>query len=270
MTELFSVKDRVIVITGAAGILGSSMVKHFACEGAKVAILDRNIEAAKLLATKTSQEGGEVIAIYCDVLDKNIVEQTYEEVIARYGKVDVLINGAGGNMQGATIPPDKNIFDLDLEAMKKVVDLNLFGTIIPTLVFTKAMVEQRKGSIINIASESALRPLSRVAGYSVAKAAVVNFTKYMCGELALKFGEGLRVNAIAPGFFLTEQNRTLLTNPDGTLTPRSDTILAHTPFNRFGEPEELLGTLQWLASDASKFVSGTLTVIDGGFDAFSI
>ena len=270
MNSLFSVKDNVIVITGAAGILGKSMVHHFAVEGAKVVILDRNLEAAEKLAAEVSAAGGEVTALYSDVLDKTELEKNYDAVMSKYGRVDVLINGAGGNMAGATIPPDKTIFDLDLDAMRKVVDLNLFGTVIPTMVFAKAMVGQKKGSVINIASESALRPLTRVAGYGVAKAAVVNFTKYMCGELATKFGEGLRVNAIAPGFFLTEQNRTLLVNPDGSLTDRSRTILAHTPFNRFGEPEELLGTLQWLASDASKFVSGTLTVIDGGFDAFSI
>ncbi len=267
MNELFSVKDRVVVITGAAGILGAGMVRHFAAEGAKVVILDRNLEAAEALA---AQIGNGVMALWCDVLDKTAVEESYDAVMKAHGRVDVLINGAGGNMAGATIPPDKTIFDLDLDAMKKVVDLNLFGTVIPTMVYAKAMVAQKQGSIINVASESALRPLTRVAGYGVAKAAVVNFTKYMCGELATKFGEGLRVNAIAPGFFLTEQNRALLTNPDGSLTPRSDTILAHTPFGRFGEPEEILGTLQWLASDASKFVSGTLTVIDGGFDAFSI
>ena len=173
-------------------------------------------------------------------------------------------------MPGATIAPDKTIFDLDMKAFRDVVDLNLFGTVLPTMAFARAMVAARGGSIINIASESAIRPLSRVAGYGVAKAAVVNFTKYLCGELALKYGDGFRVNAIAPGFFLTEQNRALLTNPDGSLTPRSEAILGHTPFRRFGEPEELLGTLQWLASDASRFVSGTVTVIDGGFDAFSI
>ena len=173
-------------------------------------------------------------------------------------------------MPGATIAPDKTLFDLNTEAVRQVVDLNLFGTVLPTLVFAKAMVGQKQGSIINIASEAGLRPLTRVAGYGVAKAAVINFTQYMCGELATKFGSGLRVNAVAPGFFLTEQNRALLTNPDGSLTARAETILAHTPFKRFGEPEELLGTLQWLASDASKFVSGTLTVVDGGFNAFSI
>ena len=268
--ELFSVKDRVVVITGAAGILGNSMVHHFAKEGAKVVILDRNEEAGKKLVADVVKEGGVATFLYTDVLNKEILEGNYEAIMKMYGRIDVLINGAGGNMAGATIAPDKTIFDLDTDAFKKVVDLNLFGTVLPTMVFAKAMVDQKEGSIINIASESALRPLTRVAGYGVAKAAVVNFTKYMCGELATKFGSGLRVNAIAPGFFLTEQNRTLLTNPDGSLTPRADTIIAHTPYKRFGEPEELLGTLQWLASDASKFVSGTLTVIDGGFDAFSI
>lgn len=268
--ELFSVKDKVFVITGAAGILGRSMVRHFAAEGAKVVILDRNEEAGNQLANEVKEKGGEALFLYTDVLKKEAVEKNYDEIMTQYGRIDVLINGAGGNMAGATIAPDKTIFDLDIDAVKKVVELNLFGTIIPTMVFAKAMVKQKEGSIINIASEAALRPLTRVAGYGVAKAAVVNFTKYMCGELATKFGSGLRVNAIAPGFFLTEQNRTLLTNPDGSLTPRSHTILAHTPYGRFGEPEELLGTLQWLASDASRFVSGTLTVIDGGFDAFSI
>lgn len=270
MNELFSVEGRVVAITGAAGILGNSMVRHFAAEGARVVILDRNEEAGRKLAEDVAAAGGDVTFLYTDVLDKAVVEGNYGEVMEKYGRVDVLINGAGGNMAGATIAPDKTVFDLELDAMRRVVDLNLFGTVIPTIVFARAMARQKQGSIINIASESALRPLTRVAGYGVAKAAVVNFTKYMCGELATKFGEGLRVNAIAPGFFLTEQNRTLLTNPDGSLTPRAETIIAHTPFGRFGEPEELLGTLQWLASDASRFVSGTLTVIDGGFDAFSI
>lgn len=270
MKNLFCVQDKVIVITGAAGVLGTSMVHHFAEQGARVVILDRNETAGRALEGAVRAEGGEVLFLYTDVLDQAILEQNYTDIMARWGRIDVLINGAGGNMAGATIPPDKTIFDLDLEAVRKVVDLNLFGIILPTMVFTRAMIEQKEGSIINISSESAIRPLTRVAGYGVAKAAVTNFTKYMCGELATKYGPGLRVNAIAPGFFITEQNRALLLNPDGSLTERSKTILAHTPFGRFGEPEELLGTLQWLSSDASKFVSGTLTVIDGGFDAFSI
>ncbi len=270
MKNLFCVQDKVIVITGAAGVLGTSMVHHFAEQGARVVILDRNETAGRALEQAVREEGGEVLFLYTDVLDRALLEQNYTDIMAQWGRIDVLINGAGGNMAGATIPPDKTIFDLDLGAVRKVVDLNLFGIILPTMIFTKAMIEQKKGSIINISSESAIRPLTRVAGYGVAKAAVTNFTKYMCGELATKYGPGLRVNAIAPGFFITEQNRTLLLNPDGSLTERSKKILAHTPFGRFGEPEELLGTLQWLASDASKFVSGTMTVIDGGFDAFSI
>lgn len=270
MKNLFSVKDKVVVITGAAGILGTAMVRYFAEEGAKVVVLDRNEAAGNRLVDEVNAKGQTALYLYSDVLDKPTLESNYQAIMDRFGQIDVLINAAGGNMAGATIAPDKTIFDLDLEAVRKVVDLNLFGTILPTMVFARAMVERKEGSIINVSSESALRPLTRVAGYGVAKAAVVNFTKYMCGELATKFGPGLRVNAIAPGFFLTEQNRTLLTNPDGSLTPRAETIIAHTPFGRFGEPEELLGTLQWLASDASRFVSGTLTVIDGGFDAFSI
>ena len=270
MINLFSVKDKVIVLTGGAGVLGASMVHHFAEQGAKVVILDRNEEKGKALQDSVRANGGEAWFLSADVLDKEALEQCYADVMEKYGRIDVLINGAGGNMPGATIPPDKSIFDLEVDAFKKVVDLNLLGTILPTMVFTKAMVEQKKGSIINIASESAIRPLTRIAGYGTAKAAVVNFTKYIAGELAIKYGEGLRVNAVAPGFFLTEQNKNLLTNPDGSWTDRAKTIVAHTPFRRFGEPEELLGTMQWLASDASKFVTGALTVVDGGFDAFSI
>ena len=270
MKDLFSVKERVIVITGATGILGSSMVEHFAEQGAKVVILGRNREAGERLESEAKAKGGEALFLECDVLDKSSLERCYDAIMAAYGRIDVLINGAGGNQAAATVAPDKTIFDLDVEAVRKVVDLNLFGTILPSMIFVKAMVAQGGGSIINIASEAALRPRTRVAGYGVAKAAVINWTKYMCGELAIKFGEGFRVNAVAPGFLLTNQNRSLLTNPDGSLTPRAETIIAHTPYKRFGEPEELLGTLQWLASDASKFVTGTLTVVDGGFDAFSI
>jgi NAD(P)-dependent dehydrogenase (short-subunit alcohol dehydrogenase family) len=190
--------------------------------------------------------------------------------MSRYGRIDVLLNAAGGNMPAATVPPQNTIFDLDIKAVETVSDLNLFGTIRPTMVFAKAMVEQKSGSIINFSSMSALRPLTRVAGYGVAKAAIVNWTKYLSGEMALKFGEGIRVNAIAPGFLLTNQNRALLTNPDGSLTARGNTIIAHTPFGRFLEPEELFGTLHYLASDASKAVTGTVAVVDGGFDSFSI
>lgn len=272
MKNLFSVEGKVVVMTGACGILGSTIVKHFAEQGAKVVMLDleRTREIAEGLIAEIKAEGGEACFFPTNVLDKAILEENYTQIMEKYGTIDVLLNAAGGNMPKATVQPDQTIFDLDIDAVKFCTELNLYGTILPTMVFTKAMVEKKEGSIINFASESALRPLTRVAGYGVAKAAVVNWTKYLCAELATKFGSGLRVNAIAPGFLLTNQNRALLTNPDGSLTPRSHTILGHTPFGRFLEPEELVGTLQWLASDASKAVTGTIAVVDGGFDAFSI
>ena len=272
MKNLFSVEGKVVVMTGACGILGSTIVKHFAEQGAKVVMLDleRTREIAEGLIAEIKAEGGEACFFPTNVLDKAILEENYKQIMEKYGTIDVLLNAAGGNMPKATVQPEQTIFDLDIDAVKFCTELNLYGTILPTMVFTKAMVEKKEGSIINFASESALRPLTRVAGYGVAKAAVVNWTKYLCAELATKFGSGLRVNAIAPGFLLTNQNRTLLTNPDGSLTPRSHTILGHTPFGRFLEPEELVGTLQWLASDASKAVTGTVAVVDGGFDAFSI
>ena len=268
MNELFSVKDKVVVITGGAGILGKGIAAYLAKEGAKIVILDRSEEAGNALVQGIKAEGGDAMFLYTDVMNKEVLEGNKAEIMKAYGRIDVLLNAAGGNMPGATIAPDKTFFDLEIDAFKKVVDLNLFGTVLPT--FAGIMVDQKKGSIVNFCSESALRPLTRVVGYGTAKAAIANFTKYMAGELALKFGDGLRVNAIAPGFFLTDQNRTLLTNPDGSLTDRSKTILAHTPFGRFGEPEDLYGTIQYLISDASKFVTGTVAVIDGGFDAFSI
>ena len=270
MKNLFEIKNRVVVITGGTGVLGSCMVEYLAEQGAKVVVLARNKENGDKLVTGIKAKGFEALFLQSDVNDKAILEQNAQDIVAKYGRIDVLINAAGGNMSGATIGPDKTIFDLDVDAFKTVVDLNLFGTVIPTMVFAKVMTEQKQGNIINISSESALRPLTRVVGYSAAKAAVTNFTKYLAIELATKYGEGLRVNAMAPGFFISEQNRSLLTNPDGSLTARGNTIIAHTPFGRFGEPEELLGTLHWLASDASKFVTGTLTVVDGGFDAFCI
>ena len=262
MNELFSVKDKVVVITGGAGILGKGIAAYLAKEGAKIIILDRSEEAGNALVQSIKADGGDVMFLYTDVMNKEVLEGNKAEIMKAYGRIDVLLNAAGGNMPGATIAPDKTFFDLEIDAFKKVVDLNLFGTVLPTMVFASIMVDQKKGSIVNFCSESALRPLTRVVGYGTAKAAIANFTKYMAGELALKFGDGLRVNAIAPGFFLTEQNRTLLTNPDGSLTDRAKTIIAHTPFGRFGEPEDLYGTIQYLISDASKFVTGTVAVID--------
>ena len=270
MANLFSVKEKVILLTGGCGILGGSMAKHLANEGARIVILDRNVEGGKLLADEINETGGIALFLETDVLNKEVLLKNKNDIMDAFGQIDVLINLAGGNMAGATIPPDKTFFDLDVDAFRKVIELNLFGTVLPTMVFAEVMVDQQKGSIINVSSESALRPLTRVVGYGCAKAAISNFTQYMAGELATKFGEGLRVNAIAPGFFLTEQNRALMSNPDGTPSDRCKTIVAHTPFQRLGRPDELVGTVQWLASDASSFVTGTIIPIDGGFDAFSI
>jgi NAD(P)-dependent dehydrogenase (short-subunit alcohol dehydrogenase family) len=269
-TKLFSIKGKVIVITGGAGILGQGISNFLAEEGAILVVLDRNETLGKALVNNITSNGGEALFLKTDVLSKESLEKNKEAILKAYGKIDVLLNAAGGNMPGATIAPDKTFFDLEIDAFKKVVDLNLFGTVLPTMVFAEVMSKQKEGVIVNFSSESALRPLTRVVGYGAAKSAVTNFTKYLAAELALKFGPGIRVNAIAPGFFLTEQNRTLLTNPDGSHTDRARIIIAHTPFGRFGEPEELFGTIQYLISDASKFVTGTVAVVDGGFDAFSI
>jgi len=270
MSKLFCVEGKVVVITGGAGILGKGIAGYLAGEGAKIAILDRDEAAGKKLADDITAKGGEAVFFMSDVLSKEVLEQNRADIIARFGKMDVLLNAAGGNMPGATIPPDKTILDLQIDAFRKVVDLNLFGTVLPTMTFIPELAKQEKGCIVNFASESALRPLTRVVGYGTAKAAITNFTKYLAAELAQKFGTGLRVNAIAPGFFITQQNESLLLNPDGSFTDRSKTILAHTPFNRFGEPEELFGTIQYLISDAASFVTGTVAIVDGGFDAFSI
>ncbi|MDD2512289.1 MAG: SDR family oxidoreductase [Proteiniphilum sp.] len=270
MYELFELKDKVIVITGGTGVLGTSMVEYLAAHGAKVAVLARNKQKGDELVEKVKAAGGDAIFLQTNVTDEALLKQNAKDIVAKYGKIDVLINGAGGNMPGATIGPNNNIFDLKMDDFRKVVDLNLMGTVMPTIVFAEYMVKAKKGNIVNISSASALRPLTRIAGYGSAKAAVTNFTKYMAGELAIKFGENFRVNALCPGFFITEQNRTLLTNPDGSYSDRGNTIIAHTPFRRFGNPEDLLGTLHYLVSDASKFVTGTVAIVDGGFDAFSI
>jgi NAD(P)-dependent dehydrogenase (short-subunit alcohol dehydrogenase family) len=270
MKDLFNVKNKVMVITGGCGILGRGMAEYMCQQGSKVVILDRDEKAGEALVAELIAKKHDAFFLYTDVLNKEVLEQNSKDILAKYGSIDILVNAAGGNMAGATIADDKTIFDLDVDSFRKVVDLNLFGTVLPTMVFAKVMADQKEGSIINISSESAIRPLTRVVGYGSSKAAVTNFTKYLATELATKFGEGLRVNAMAPGFFLTEQNRTLMTNPDGSLTARGNKIIAHTPFGRFGQPDELFGTLHWLSSEASKFVTGTLTVIDGGFDVYCI
>ena len=268
----FDISGRVAVMTGACGVLGQTIVKYFAAQGCKVVLLDleRAAEKGWEIVKEIESEDGEAIFLPTDVLDENVLEANLETILDRYGRVDILLNAAGGNMDKANVRPDQSMADLDIEAMKKVCELNIFGTVIPTKVFSRPMIETRKGSIINFCSMTSLRPLTRVAGYGIAKAGIASWTEWLAGELATKYGDGLRVNAIAPGFLLTNQNRTLLTNPDGSLTDRSHKIIAHTPFGRFLQPDELTGTLHYLASDASRGVTGTISVVDGGFNAFSI
>lgn len=267
---LFNIKDKVVVITGGTGVLGKTISAYLAEQGAKVVIMGRNAEKGNAIAEEICNKGGEAIFLTTDVMNKEVLEQNLADILAKYGRVDVLLNGAGGNMPGATIAPDKTFFDLQPEAIEQVMNLNLIGTILPTQVFLKPMTEQGEGAIVNFSSMSAFRPLTRVAGYGVAKAGVSNFTAYMATEVAKKFTPKIRVNAIAPGFFLTEQNRSLLTNPDGSWTERGQHIIQQTPMGRMGKPEELCGTIHYLISDASQFVTGTVAVVDGGFNVFSI
>jgi len=270
MENLFNISGKVIIITGGYGVLGRGISMYLAQQGAKIVIIGRSQEEGDALVSEIKKQGGQAMFAQADVTDKAMLEDCKKLVLKNYGKIDILINAAGGNMPGATIAPSQTIFDLNIDAMKTVVDLNLFGTVLPTMVFADEMAKQKEGVILNFSSESSLRPLTRVAGYGVAKAAVNNFTQYMAGELAIKFGNGIRMNAVAPGFFLTNQNRALMLNPDGSLSDRAKSVMAHTPFNRFGEPEDLFGTVHYLISDASKFVTGTVAVVDGGFNAFTI
>ena len=270
MNNLFSVKDQVVVITGGTGVLGKAIAAHLAEEGAKVVILGRKAEVGNAIVNEIKAKGGEAMFLVTNVLDEAILEQNLKDILAAYGRVDALLNAAGGNMPGATIAPTGNFFDLKVDEFQKVLNLNLTGTVLPTQVFLKPMVEQKKGAIVNFSSMAAFRPMTRVCGYAAAKAGISNFTAFMANEVATKFGEGIRVNAIAPGFFLTEQNRTLMTNPDGSYTPRAESVIAHTPFRRLGTPDELFGTIQYLISDASKFVTGTIAIVDGGFNAFAM
>ncbi len=267
--QLFDVRDKVIIVTGGTGVLGGAMARGLAAAGARVGILGRRVQRAQEVAQAIVQEGGQALAVPADVLIQEQLEQVRETVLARWGRIDGLVNAAGGNLPGATLSPDRTVFDLSQEALRQVVDLNLLGTILPSQIFGAVMAEQRAGSVVNISSMAAQRAITRVAGYSAAKAAVDNFTRWLATEFARKFGDGLRVNAIAPGFFIGEQNRRLLLNEDGSLTERGQTIIQHTPMGRFGEPDELVGTLLWLMSDASRFVTGVVVPVDGGFSAFS-
>ena len=276
MQNLFNIDGNVTVITGGTGVLGRAIAEYLALNGAKVIILGRKEEVGRQIAdsvkAKIVAEGGSgsIEFMQTDVMSQSFVEKNCDEIVKKYGRVDTLLNAAGGNMPGATIGPDKTFFDLDASQFQTVLNLNLTGTVIPTQVFLKPMVEQKCGAIINFSSMAAFRPMTRVCGYAAAKAGISNFTAYMATECAKKFGEGIRVNAIAPGFFITEQNRSLLTNPDGSYTQRGQDVIRQTPFGRMGDPEELCGTIHYLMSEAAKFVTGTVAVVDGGFNAFAM
>jgi len=271
-------QNKVAVVTGGAGVLGSAFAKGLARAGAKVAIMNRTAEKAQAVVAAIRAEGGEAIAVPCDVLDKVAVEKAAAVIKEKLGPCDILINAAGGNHPTATSvkevfqpdvenPLQGTFFDLKVEGFNSVFQLNFMGTFIPTQVFALQMINRPGTTIINISSMSAYHPLTKVAAYSAAKAAVSNFTEWLSVHLA---SAGIRVNAIAPGFFLTEQNRTLLTNPDGSLTPRANKIITHTPMNRFGDPQDLIGTLLWLADEkTSGFVTGIVVPVDGGFNAYA-
>ena len=270
MADLFDVNGKNIVITGGAGVLCGQMAKDLAAGGARVCLADYNEAGAKEVCKEIESDGGFAIAVKMNVLEKDSVQSGFDSAVAGLGSIDVLINGAGGNKKDATATDELSFFDIPAEAMRSVLDLNLVGTVLPSQVFGKYMADKGAGVIINVSSMCAFSPLTKVVGYSAAKAAVSNFTQWLSVHMCQKFSTEIRVNAIAPGFFLTEQNRFLLTDEaTGDLTPRGQTIIDHTPMGRYGAPEDLTGTVQWLISDAAKFVTGIVVPIDGGFSAFS-
>ena len=272
MTEtrgLFDLSGRIAVVTGATGVLGGAMARGLADAGAKVGILGRREERAKEIVSEIESAGGEAMSLPADVLDRDQLEAAREAALGRWSRVDVLVNAAGGNLPAATVADDAEVFGVSEEALRQVVDLNLMGTVLPCQVFGETMARSGEGSIVNVSSMAAQKPLTRVLGYSAAKAAVENLTRWLAVELSGKHGAGLRVNAVSPGFFLGEQNRAMLVNYDGSLTERGRKIVAHTPAGRFGEPEELVGTVIWLCSPAARFVNGVVVPVDGGFSAFS-
>ena len=270
LESLFDLSGEVAIVTGATGVLGGEMARGLARAGARVGILGRREERAEEVVAEIENAGGEALALAADVLDRGQLEAARDAVMGRWGRLDILVNAAGGNVPGATVSGDAEVFGLHEDALRRVIDLNLLGTVLPSQVLGEAMARGSapRGCIVNVSSMAAQKPLTGVVGYSAAKAAVENFTRWMAVELARKHGAGLRVNAVAPGFFLGEQNRAMLVNEDGSLTERGQKIVEHTPAGRFGEPEELVGTLIWLCSPAARFVAGAVVPVDGGFGAF--
>ena len=267
--EDFSLKDKVIVVTGGTGILGDAFIKGIAAAGGTVGILGRNQKIAQERADAIMASGGKAIALIADVMKEDELLAAKDKVIGEFGRIDGLVNGAGGNMPGGVVAPEADVFKLNMDGLRQVMELNLWGTLITTQIFGEEMAKTGKGSIVNISSMASQRVITKVLGYTLAKTAIDAYTKWFAVEMANRYGDKLRMNAIAPGFFLTEQNRTLLTQPDGSYTSRGNLVLGNTPFKRFGEPDELIGALIWLLSDSSKFVTGTVINVDGGFAVFS-
>ena len=270
--DLFSLAGKVAVVTGATGVLGSEMARSLAQSGARVAVLGRREERANRVAQEIEVAGGQSLPLPADVLDTGQLRSARDALLERWGRVDILVNAAGGNVPEATLSDKVGVFELPEKALRQVMDLNFLGTLLPCQIFGAAMVEgtgEPEGCIVNISSMAASKTLTNVVGYSAAKAAVDNLTRWLAVELARSYGPGLRVNAIAPGFFIGEQNRNLLLDEDGSPSKRGQTIIEHTPAGRFGEPHELAGTLIWLCSPASAFVNGIVVPVDGGFSAFS-
>ena len=257
------------LVTGGTGVLGGAMALGLAQAGAKVAVLGRRREKAEEMVRQIEAAGGQALAAPGDVMAKDELYRARDQVLAHWGAIDILVNAAGGTTPEATVPIDKTIFDMPMEAMQQVVNLNLVGTILPSQVIGEVLAQRGEGCIVNISSMNVQRALTRAVAYSAGKAAVENFTRWLAVELALKFGPGLRVNAITPGFFVGDQNRRLLLNDDDTLTPRGQKIVDHTPAGRFGKPDELVGALVWLCSPSASFVNGAVVIVDGGANAFS-
>ncbi|MBO7478831.1 MAG: SDR family oxidoreductase [Salinivirgaceae bacterium] len=269
-TQMYSIEGKVAIITGAGGVLGGSVAKSFMRAGAKVVALDiRQEQLDKRIEELNAIGNGEAMGLICNVLDIDSIKAMANKVVEKWGRIDILINIAGGNMPGATLRPDQPIFDMKIEDWNKGTNLIRNGTVYPSIVVGEIMAKQKKGAMVNISSMAALQSMTNVPGYSAAKAAVTNFTQWMAMEMALKYGDGIRVNSVAPGFFIGDQNRAVLLNPDGSLTERSHKVLANTPMRRFGDINELNGAIQFLCSDAASFITGANLPIDGGFSTFS-
>jgi len=270
LTRMYDFTGKTVAVTGGAGVLGSEIANALAGCGAQVAILDVNPDAGKAALDRMGEHGKRVSVFKCDVLNRDSIAKTADDVVHSFGKLDCLVNGAGGNKAQATTSPDLKFFDLPADALRWVFELNILGTILPSQAFGKIMAAQGYGAILNISSMNAFRPLTRIPAYSAAKSAVSNFTQWLAVHMAQEYSPKIRVNAVAPGFFLTNQNRFLLTDKEtGGLTARGKSIIGHTPMARFGEPQDLFGSVLWLLSPASEFVTGVVVPIDGGFSAYS-